>query len=358
MKIQKIIIVSFALMLISLASFSQDKRTTETKVADLLARLPANDLQFTNKLMGDMLVLGETGLKLICDQIVPPGSGDDTRPRFAIESFTRFLSQPGKDAEKASWEKICIYYVSTWKDNQVKDFFMKQLQQIGGAQSAEAMKVYLVNKEICEPALAVIVAVGGKDAEAILAESLKNKDLPCAAAVMNALAIMKSSVAVNEYISWAGNSDINIKCSAYNALAQSGSPLAYPVLSNAAKLALYKWEPTASTESLLNYARVIGQNGDVKTMDKICKLIMKKCNDNLTIQNKTEALDIYVSIHGINSMPELKKAVYSLNDKYRNAALLMSLKIEGSEIIENWINYFPKAIPAAKAPIIGSKPDS
>ena len=352
MKIRKTLFITFFLLLASLTTYSQDKRTTETKVADLLARLPANDLQFANKLMGDMLSLGETGIKQICDQIVPPGTGDDTRPRFAVESLTRFLSQPGKDSEKASWEKICISYATAQKDNMVKDFFMKQLQQIGGNQSAEAMKVFLINKEICEPALAVIVAVGGKPSETILAESLKNNDLPCAAAVMNALALMKSQIAVNEYISWAGNADVNIKASALNALAQSGSQLAYPVLSNAAKLALYKWEPTAATESLLNYARVIGQNGDVKTMDKICKLIMKKCNDNLTIQNKTEALDIYVSIHGINAMPELKKAVYSLNDKYRNAALLMSLKIEGSEIIENWINYFPKAIPAAKPAII------
>ncbi len=352
MKTSKTLFIIFFLLLASLATYSQDKRTTETKVADLLARLPANDLQFVNKLMGDMLSLGETGIKQICDQIVPPGTGDDTRPRFAVESLTRFLSQPGKDSEKASWEKICISYATGQKDNMVKDFFMKQLQQIGGNQSAEAMKVYLVNKEICEPALAVIVAVGGKLSETILAESLKNKDLPCAAAVMNALALMKSQIAVNEYISWAGNADVNVKASALNALAQSGSTLAYPVLSDAAKLAGYKWESSAATESLLNYARVIGQNGDVKTMDKICKLIMKKCNDNLTIQNKTEALDIYVSIHGIGAMPELRKAVYSLNDKYRNAALLISLKIEGSEIIENWINYFPKAIPAAKPAII------
>ena len=52
---------------------------------------------------------------------------------------------------------------------------MKQLQLIGGNASAEAMKPYLVSKEICQPALAVIIAVGGKTAETILAESLKNQ---------------------------------------------------------------------------------------------------------------------------------------------------------------------------------------
>ena len=273
MKIQRIIIISFILLCISVASYTQDKRTTETKVADLLARLPANDLQFTEKLMEDMLSLGESGIKQICDQIVPAGTGDDTSPRFAVESITRYLSRKGKETEKGMWEKICIGYATGQKDNGVKDFYMKQLQLIGSNQSAEAMKIYLTGKELCEPALAVITAVGGQTAETILAESLKSRELPCAATVMNALAILKSQIAVNEYITWAAGGDINIKASAYNALAQSGSPLAYPVLSKAAKEVSYRWEITGATASLLNFANVIGQNGDIKTSDKICKLI-------------------------------------------------------------------------------------
>ena len=352
MKIKKILIVSFSLLLLSFASFSQDKRTTETKVADLLARLPANDQQFTDKLMEDMLSLGDAGIKQICDQIIPAGTGDDTRARYAVESLSRFLSQKGKETAKADWEKTCINYAIGQKVNEVKDFFMKQLQLIGGNQSAEAMKIYLGNKEICEPALAVISAVGGKTAETILAESLKSKDLPCAAAVMNDLALMKSQAAVNEYIIWASNNDNNIKASAFNALAQSGDPLAYPVLSKAARDVSYGWEPTGATTSLLNYAKVTGQNGDIKTMDKICKLIISECDDNLTIQNKTAALDIYVSFHGIDAMPALIKAASHANSKYRSAAIKMSLTIPGTEVIKKWIGYFPKATPAAKSEII------
>jgi hypothetical protein len=158
MKIINILIVSFSLLLISLVSSAQDNRTTETKVADLLARFPANDLQLNDKLMGDMLSIGDAGLKQICDLIIPAGTGDDTRSRFAIESFTRFLSQKGKETERADWEKICISYATTHKDNGVKDFYMKQLQLIGGPASAEAMKQYLGSKEMCYPALAVILA--------------------------------------------------------------------------------------------------------------------------------------------------------------------------------------------------------
>ena len=352
MKIQKILLVSFFLILISFISSAQDKRTTETKVADLLARLPSNDQQFTDKLMTDMLSLGEPGIKQICDQVVPSGTGDDTRPRFAIESLSRFLSGKTLENERAMWEKVCISYATDQTDFGIKDFFMKQLQQFGGSQSADAMKVYLLSKEVCGPALAVISAVGGKTAEIILAESLKNKDLQCAAAVMNTLALLKSQIAVNEYITWAATADINIKASAYNALAMSGSEAAYPVLMDAAKTVAYRWEVTGATASLLNYAKVVAVNGDLKTMDKICKLIISKCDDNITIQNKTVALDTYVHFHGINAMSDLLKAVTHANSKYRNAALRMSLAIQGPEVVKKWIEYFPKAIPDARPEII------
>lgn len=352
MKLYKILFVAFSLLLASVTTFSQDNRTTETKVADLLARLPAFDQQLTNKLMADMLSLGEEGMKLICDQVIPAGTGDYTRPRFAIESLSRFLSGSKNENARAIWEQICISFATGQKDFGVKDFFMKQLQQFGGTKSAEAMKVFLMSSEICNPALAVISATGGITAENILAESLKNKDLPCAAQVMNALALMKSQKAVNEYVTWASTNDVNIKSSALNALAMSGSKLAYPVLSLEAKNVSYHWEVTGATTALLNYARIAGQNGDIKTMDKICLLIISKCDDNTTIQNKTAALDTYVRYHGLKSMDKLIKAASHSNIKYRSAAIRMSLSIPESEVVKKWVEYFPKASPEARPEII------
>jgi HEAT repeat protein len=353
MKIKRILFATLSLLLISVSSYSQDKRTLDTKIADLLAQFPANDLQYSDKLMGDMLALGEEGLNKICSQIVPSGTGDDTKARFAVDTFSRYLSRNDKVNEKTMWEKICISFATRQKDDGVKDFFIKQLQLIGGDQTAEAMKIYLSDKDNCTPAIAAITAVGGKTAEHILAESLKSRDLPCVAAIMNALAAMKSDIAVNEYIYWSSDANINTKASAYNALAQSGSPLAYPVLLKAAKSYFYRWERTGATAALLNYAKNVAQKGDLKTMDKICRLLMSKCNDKLTFQNKTAALGTFVSFHGIDAMPEIIKAAGHPDKKYRNAAINMTASIQGSEVVKKWIDYFPKAIPDAKPEILG-----
>ena len=166
MKISKILITSFIILIIPLISSAQDKRTTETKVADLLARMPSNDSQFTNRLMTDMLATGEAGIIQICEQVVAAGTGDDTRPRFAIESLSRFLSGNSDDSEKEMWENICISFAEKKADPGVTDFFLKQLQVFGGIKSAEAVKKYLFTKELCSPALGVITACRRKKCRA------------------------------------------------------------------------------------------------------------------------------------------------------------------------------------------------
>jgi HEAT repeat protein len=352
MKISKIFLSAALLLLLSGAAISQDIRLLETKVADLLAQFPAKDTQYTDKLMADMLALGDDGLRNICERIIPAGTGDDTQARFAVESLSRYLSQPGKEADKPGWEKICLNYATSNKDPGVQDFFMKQLQLIGSELSVSALKGYLTNKELCSPALAAITSIGGKTAEAVLAESLKNRDNPCTAEVMNSLAEMKSQSAVSEYIYWASAADPDIKASAFNALAKSGSPLAYAVLAKAAKSVNYQWERSGATSAFLDYARNVGVSGDLKTMDKICRLVISKCNDKLSIQNKIKAREIYTGFHGTDAMKVLVRAVAYPDKSYRMAALRASVKIPGDEMISKWIEYYPKAGQAVKPEII------
>ncbi len=352
MRINKIFLLVFSFLLISVISFSQDNRTLETKIADLVAQLPANDLQYLEKLMGEITALGEEGQTSICDQIIPAGTGDDTKYRFAIESYSRYLSRTGNEDVKQNWEKICISAVTRKKDPGVRDFFMKQLQLVGNDKTAEAMKMFLSDRENCSSAIAALSAVGGKTAEHILAESLKDRELPCAAAVMNALAAMNSREAVNEYIAWSEDMNTNTKSSAYNALAQSGSPLAYPVLLKAAKSYSFRWERTGATSALIDYARVCGKNGDVKTADMICKLLIAKCNDRLNMQNKTAALQLYTDLHGAEAMPLILKAAAHPDSKYRNAAINMSTSIDNPDVVQKWISYFPKATPEARPEIV------
>ena len=181
MKIRNIISTLIALLIFSQLTFGQDRRTLDTKVADLLAQMPANDNQLKNKLMTDMLSLGEEGIKKICDGIIPAGTGDDTKQRFAVESLSRYLSDGTNNDGRAMFERICIGYATKSSDSNVKDFFISQLKQIGKDDSSQALKAYLNDKENCIKAISAIAAIGGPSAEKILAESIKDHSQPCAA---------------------------------------------------------------------------------------------------------------------------------------------------------------------------------
>ena len=80
------------LYMISQVSFAQDNRTLETKIADLLVQMPVSDMEQRDRLAEETFNLGEEGLTKICSLVVPPGKGDDTQARFAIESLSKYLS--------------------------------------------------------------------------------------------------------------------------------------------------------------------------------------------------------------------------------------------------------------------------
>jgi alpha-L-fucosidase len=143
MKIHNLILLGLFSLIIFGETFAQDRKTVESKVTDLLSRMPTGNQQMTGKLMGDMLSLGESGLKMICDKVIPVGMGNDAIPRFAIENFSGFLSGKNMGSDGAMWEKVCISFASRQNDIGVKDFFIGQLHILGGNQPAIVLKIVL-----------------------------------------------------------------------------------------------------------------------------------------------------------------------------------------------------------------------
>jgi HEAT repeat protein len=346
------ILVVFSFIVVSEVSYSQDIRTTDLKVTDLLSRVNSTDTLATNKLALQMLSLGESGIREICNRVLPSGNSDDSKPRFSVMSLTGYLSKSGKENEKAVWENICISYATGQTDYTIRDFFMKQLQVIGSEKSAIAVKGYLSDKNICGPALAVISSAGGRYTVDILSEALKNQTLPCAAGVMNILSGLKSDIALNEFIYWAGDKNKSVQAAALKALAITGSPKAYPVLIKAARDAGYKWEQSGAVESLINYAGIIRAKGDTITMVKICKLLLSKCNDRSSIKYKTAALEMLVDFYGYRALPYILEATTYPDKSYRIAAYKFSLSFKGETTTRKWIELFPSARTEIKPEII------
>ena len=161
MKIRKIFLIILTILLITSGSYAQDRRTLDTKIADLISQFPAGSTADLEKLMNEMLILGPEGWTGVCSQIQPPGSGDDTQQRFAVESFSRYLSSTKSEDARQEWEKVCITFVAAAGDNTVRDFFIKQLQLVGSDRTAEAMKRYISDMTSCSSAITALGDIAG-----------------------------------------------------------------------------------------------------------------------------------------------------------------------------------------------------
>jgi len=344
---KKLFIISF-LIISTLLGYAQDQRTTDTKVADLLARMPVSNIFDLKLQMQEMSNLGPLGRQQIIDMVVPPGSGNDTRARFAIESYSRYLSEYGHEQEKDTWESECIEAIYGSGYPTVRSFFLSQLKYIGSEQSVEFASGFLTDTDLCESSIAVIASCDSPGKEDILAVSLQIESLPCPASVMNELARMKSDKANMEYIYWYLRGDKGIKTAALNAMAESAHENVYETLVAAAADVSYGWDETGATAALVQYARNVGDKGDVSSMERICSDLFSKA----AIQYRTAALEALVHYKGYEAIEYLLSGFRSGDLVYRKAILNIARDIPGKAATRKWMNLISDLDETRKAEIV------
>ena len=327
---KRVFIIIACLVLSQAFSFGQDVRTVETRVADLLARMPAYNESALTRQMEAMKSLPENGWDMIFNQLVPPGSGDDTGIRFAIESYSRYTSSFGRDDSRRIWELYLISQAGSITDHNIKRFIISQLLIVGREPSGEFALRLLKTGSMASEALAVIEATAYTKAEEEIATMLAAGNSTIPVDLMNLLGKWKSDMAVDACISYYTNGDVNTRAAALRALAASGSPLALKVLATAAKEYNYGWDQTGSTSAYLAYAARLGEMGDIKGMEKICREVMKEARDANSLQYRCEALSVLAHYRSYEILPDLVQGFTDPVNEYRKHSLRIASEIPGS----------------------------
>jgi len=328
-------VVLLALLLLSVPSRAQDNRTLDTQVADLLARVPADNEQDLMKQMELMTRLGEAGQQKILDLIIPPGTGDDTQARMAVESLSRHVSQPGMELQKSNWESLILNEIGQENDAFVKSFLIAQLYYIGSEASVEVLSPYLKDPQLYDPAIRVLRdAVPGK-AAAIFAQELDPGEGKVTIALVNAIKETGNPEQAAEVAQLAGSDSPELQRSVLACLAELGHPDSYKILRGAASASKYMPEPTNATGSLLTYAETMARKKNPELSLKICKQVGKKCKTTQQAHFKARALTIGAGNLDIEeAVPYLAKALQSDDKTYRMAAI--NYAIAQDFPVENW----------------------
>ena len=130
--IKKLILAITCFLQLTIASAqSADQRAVTTKIADVLAVMPANDKAQLNKSMQLLATLNEQGLRELIGMLSPLGSGDNTKVEYAIAGYSFYVTEPGNEEKRKVAVKAFCSSLAGLSDQNNKDFIIRQLQVTG-----------------------------------------------------------------------------------------------------------------------------------------------------------------------------------------------------------------------------------
>jgi len=334
----KNILTTLLISLLLLPAFAQDRRTLETKVADILARFPAENSQETTKLSQQIIDLGAEGIANFCDLIVPPGTGDDTQARYAITSLAKW---PGSN-DKALIEQSLIKALDKASDSEVKAFFLRQLAYFGQTATVQAAASYLDDETLATPAIATLTSIGSNEAAEAILQAAKTKTGNQQVAFIKALGTLSYQPAESYLLSLAESAAGEALKQTYAALARIGGEASAKTFSKAAKQVSFAADEAETMLAYLAYAENLGQNGNTKLSNKLAATALKKFTSSDQLHYRSAALQILRANQGEDALKLLSKEFDHADKTYRMAVLRLAKNGLNEQEVNHWVKQFPK----------------
>lgn len=337
---------------ISISGLAQDRRTIDTKVADLLVQMPAKNLAQLDNAMHDLYAMGTEAYQKLAEMLVPPGTGDDTAIRFALNSFSRYASRFGLNDERAFAEANLLEALKKHHDPEVQTFLINQLNLVASDVSIPILAEYLTSEELCEPATQALLAInhqidGKVFFSAFPQASKKNKET-----LIRALGKLQCKGTIALMSPYIDDEEVSMRKTVLAALANIGAPESFEKLLAAAQKAGFNYEPANATEAFLHYANRLGEQNELDLMKKACNEVFKANTSPELLHNYSHALKIYSKYLGYEATPLLLDAVDNTDKAFRYSVLNLAEKTGGIADTRKWIDRGEIASPEIKADII------
>jgi HEAT repeat protein len=344
----KTIIFSLIVLLFSFAGFAQptlnDQRTTETKIADLLMKLPAQSSADLDKIMAELVALGEPAITKVSANLVAPGQGDDVALRYAISGIVKYVSKGGNTEQMKNCSSALCKSIENAKNEEVKDFLLQELQYVAGDEAVSTVSNYLLNKRLCDPASRVLVRINTDLSNKALADAFPKAELQQQIIVAEAIGKTRYLPAAELLRKASTSTDPNLKKAVLRSLAEIGDLQSAALLAAEAEKVSYTYEKTDATASYLLLVKRVAENGNKPFAEKESKKLFK--NTAIPVQTRSTALKIYDEVVSEKAIPELMKALDSQDKEYRMA----SLSIMGNQLSPELVTDLLKKAKSTKNP--------
>ncbi|MHA4811151.1 family 16 glycoside hydrolase [Flavitalea flava] len=338
------------------AQTATDQRTVTTKIADLLARIPASNKEELQTAMTAISSLGQDGLTEMASMLAAPGSGDNTRLEYALGNFSYYTTQTGNETLRESSARAYCQALTKTADKENKAFIIRQLQITATDGNVSFLTPYLNDERLCDPAARSLVAINTPAANKGLLEALQNAKDDRQLTLVEALGDTRSATAASFISALAANpatgkNEKLTKLSLY-ALSRIGDPGSERILAKAAEKAGYGYDVTGATDAYISYARQLIATGKNIQATKIAGELLTKATGDQKVAARCAALNLLVTIQGNKSIPLLIVAMDDKNEQYREAALKYAGPFTDAEATGAWVKKLTGSSTTVKGEII------
>ncbi len=328
----------------------KDERTISTRIADVLAQLPAKNKADLNTAMKEMEGLGEAGLMQLVQQLVPGGKADNSKLEYAIMGYTSYVSGKGKNELKQTAETAWDKSLSNLKDKNNASFIMSMLEMIGTDQSIRFITPFLSDEGLSRKATVLLASIGTTNAGMALSGALNSSTAP-KYAILQALGNMRFAGSLSVISGFASSNNMKEKEAALFALSEIADPSSAGILLKETRVADKDFENKYATAMYASYISNLNANGHSQAAKDLANAFYKN-SEKSNVLAKTAALNSLVKVGKKNAMKQLVKAATDNDIEYRNGALKLAAPLLNNETSKLFLKKLKRASPEAQEDII------
>ena len=349
-KLSLFLVFNLLLVITFQVKAQNDERTISTRIADVLAQLPAKNEVGLNTAMKEMEGLGEAGLMQLAQQMIPGGKADNSKLEYAIMGYTSYVSGKGKEELRHSTENAWSKSLSTLKDKNHISFVMSMLEMIGTDRSIPFISPFVNDEALGRKATAVLASIGTTESGMALASALNSSTAP-KSAILQAMGNMRFAGALSVISGYALGENKKEKEAALYALSEIGDPSSAGIMLGETRVAGENFGNNFATARYASYINHLNANGNAQVAGKLADAFYKSSAKS-NVYAKTAALNTLVEVSKENALKQLVKAATNNDIEYRNEALKLAAPFLTNQNSSLFLKKLKKASPDVQADLI------
>ena len=317
----------------------------------LVQKLPAETNAAAEEVYKEILKGAPASIVELTKMLLEPGKGDDSKVRFTVHGLAIYVYRPDAEAERKMFAQALVGQLEGDLPSAVKGFLIRQLQLAGGPESVEAIGKFLLDKDLSEYAAQALLAMKDKAAIPLFQAALPKATGACRVTIIQDLGILRAAKGLPDVAKALGDEDREVRLAAAFALANSADPAAVEPILKAASVEV-PYERSQATDAALLLPRRLGEEGEKKAGERICRDLLKTRTSDADIHVRCAALTSLAAAAGADAMDDVLAAMSSNDPDLQAAGVAAAIAMPGERATQRWVERLKTANAPGKISIL------